>query len=78
MSANVCCAIISSSFVGMTQTDTLTAGGGNARSAGRVRLFVQFHAEPRQLNAQRRADRGGVLANAGGEYECVQPPSTAA
>ena len=38
-----------------------------------VRLLVQLHAEPRQLGAQRRADGGGVLADAGGEDESIQP-----
>ena len=61
-------------LVGRDDSDRHAAvRGGNARSAGRVRLLVQLHAEPRQLGAQRCADWGGVLADAGSERESVQP-----
>jgi hypothetical protein len=72
-SANVCCAIISSSSVGMTHTETRLSAvemRGPLESFACPSSFTPSHAS---LAHSGRADLGGVLTNAGGEHESVQP-----
>ncbi len=65
-------AIISSSLVGITQTDDLAVGGADARPAGLVGGRIELDAEPGRVATQALADRRRVLADAGGEDERVQ------
>ena len=62
---------MSSSFVGITQAETLASRCGDPRTSSRVRLGIHLDAEPRGGFADSAADLGGVLADAGGEDEAV-------
>ena len=73
--AAVCRAIISSSLVGITQAETLLAAVRDARPAVRrlaalVERRCRATPRPRQM---RLADFGGVLADARGEDQRVEP-----
>jgi hypothetical protein len=61
-------------FVGLHHADGhWTAGGGDDRRVRRVAPRVQVDAEKRQTVADALADRGGMLADPGGEDEGVEP-----
>ena len=50
---------------------------GNARTAARIRLFVDHDAELRRFGANAAANLCGVFADHGGEHERVEATETA-
>ena len=62
----------------MTQADDAESGARNARAAGGIGLFVERDAEPARVAADAGADLGGVLADAAGEDQRIEPAQAAA
>ena len=71
--SRVCRAIISSSLVGITHAAVAARGRADARAALRVGRRIELDAEPGRVAADALADRRGVLADAGGEDDRVEP-----